>query len=89
MGVIPKFPDDAGRVACAMASCDFMGDGRSVGYAVPNEGDVDVPPTQLNFTAVALGSRRYRAAPGGANLAVASLFAVVMGALYIVWIYVV
>lgn len=54
--VIPRFPGDAGRVACASATCDFMGKGLSVGYALPNEGDTDVPPTALDFAGVTLGS---------------------------------
>jgi hypothetical protein len=53
--VIPKLPDDAGRVACAMATCDFMGKGVGVGYAVPDEGDAEAPATALNFSGVVLG----------------------------------
>jgi len=54
--VIPRFSDDAGRVACASAACDFMGKGVSVGYALPNEGDTDAPPTALDFAGVTLGT---------------------------------
>jgi hypothetical protein len=53
--VIPKFPEDAGRVACAMATCDYAGTGVSVGYVVPNEGDTDAPPPALDFKRVELG----------------------------------
>lgn len=54
--VIPKFPTDDGRKACAAATCDFMGKGLTVGYAVPNEGDADAPPTALDFSGVDLGA---------------------------------
>jgi len=54
--VIPEFPDDAGRIACAMATCDYAGGGVSVGYVVPNEGDEDAPPAALDFKGVLLGN---------------------------------
>lgn len=53
--VIAQYPDEAGRVACAMATCDYDGQGLSVGYVLPNEGDVDVPPAALDFKGVELG----------------------------------
>ncbi|HEY5372161.1 MAG TPA: hypothetical protein VIK01_00680 [Polyangiaceae bacterium] len=51
--VIPKFPDDAGRVQCAQTTCMYDGEGRNVGYAVPNVTE-DAPPVALNFSAVTL-----------------------------------
>jgi hypothetical protein len=55
--VIASFPDEAGRVACAMANCDYDGPGLSVGYVLPNEGDMDTtPPAALDFKDVALGN---------------------------------
>ncbi len=49
--VIPQFPDDAGRVQCAMTTCTYDGEGRNVGYVVPNVGE-DTPPVALDFPAV-------------------------------------
>jgi hypothetical protein len=53
--VIPEVSDEDGRVACAMTGCQYDGEGRSVGYTLPNEGDADAPPAALDFNAVDLG----------------------------------
>ena len=59
--VIAAFPDEAGRVACAMATCEHDAAGRSVGYVLPNEGEPDVPPVTLSFAEVkATGASRAR-----------------------------
>jgi hypothetical protein len=52
--VIPEFPDDAGRVACALTACNYDGEGRSVGYTLPNEAEADAPPAALDFARVEL-----------------------------------
>ncbi len=58
--VIPKFPDDAGRVKCAATSCSYDAEGRNVGYMVPNDGEMSAP-VALDFSAVELdGSNRAR-----------------------------
>jgi hypothetical protein len=50
--VIPLFPDDTGRTTCASTSCTFeAGQGRNVGYTVPNA-DEDAPPAALTFSGV-------------------------------------
>lgn len=56
--VIPQYPTDDGRVECANTSCDFTGgEGRNVGYVVPNIGvDDDAPPAKLAFSGVEPGS---------------------------------
>lgn len=46
--VIPQLSDDAGRMSCAASSCTFDGQGRNVGYVVPNA-DEDVAPVALHF----------------------------------------
>ncbi len=51
--VIPQFPDDAGRVKCADTTCDYAGEGRNVGYAVPNV-DESSAPVALDFSGVTL-----------------------------------
>lgn len=53
--VIADFPDEAGRVACAAATCDYSGSGRSVGYVLPHEGEPDEPPVALDFQGVMRG----------------------------------
>ena len=53
--VISKFPDEAGRVKCAMTSCTYPGEGRNVGYMVPNV-EEDRPPVALDFTGVTLAN---------------------------------
>ena len=55
--VIPKFPDDAGRVGCAESACSYEGEGRNVGYAVPNVGE-DMPPVSLDFKSVEIGQAK-------------------------------
>ena len=58
--VIPMFPDDAGRVQCASTTCTYDGQGRNVGYVVPNM-DESVAPVALPFTGVVLdGATRAR-----------------------------
>ncbi|MEI9952598.1 MAG: hypothetical protein WDO74_27365 [Pseudomonadota bacterium] len=52
--VIPKFPDDSGRVACAESGCSYAGEGRNVGYMLPNI-EEGAPPVALDFAAVSLG----------------------------------
>ena len=56
--VIPQFPDDAGRVKCADTPCDLdSGEGRNVGYVIPNIGvDDDAPPAALVFSGVDPGT---------------------------------
>jgi hypothetical protein len=56
--VIPKFPNDDGRVKCAETPCDLpSGEGRNVGYVIPNIGvDDDAPPAKLVFSAVDPGN---------------------------------
>jgi hypothetical protein len=49
--VIPAFPDDAGRVQCAQTMCTYEGDGRNVGYVIPNLNE-SVPPVALKFSGV-------------------------------------
>ena len=51
--VIPAAPDDSGRMQCAMTSCTYAGEGRNVGYVVPNV-DEDTPPVALDFKGVTL-----------------------------------
>jgi hypothetical protein len=53
--VIPAFPDDAGRVMCAKTTCKFEGEGRNVGYVLPNV-DEKVAPVALRFTGVSKGA---------------------------------
>jgi hypothetical protein len=52
--VIPQNPDDAGRTACALSTCTYPGEGRNVGYALPNLGE-DRAPVALSFTGVSVG----------------------------------
>jgi hypothetical protein len=52
--VIPKYPTDDGRIRCAETTCTFDGEGRNVGYLVPNV-DEDEPPVSLAFTGVEPG----------------------------------
>lgn len=47
--VIPKYPDGGGM--CSETSCTFDGEGRNVGYVVPNV-DEDEPPVSLSFAGV-------------------------------------
>jgi hypothetical protein len=49
--VIVAHPDDTGRTTCAATVCTFDGEGRNVGYVVPNV-DEDAPPVALTFTDV-------------------------------------
>ena len=49
--VIPQHPDDSGRVECANTSCSYDGEGRNVGYVVPNV-DENVDPVALPFSGV-------------------------------------
>lgn len=53
--VIPEFPDDAGRMACAATGCEYEGEGRSVGYTLPNEGDTEAEAATLELSGVELG----------------------------------
>jgi len=58
--VIAQYPDDAGRVACAMSTCTYDGEGRNVGYIVPNL-DEDEAPVALDFSGVVrTGTNRAR-----------------------------
>jgi len=58
--VIPQMPDDSGRVACANTGCTYDGQGRNVGYVVPNA-DENVAPVALPFSGVSLdGATRAR-----------------------------
>jgi hypothetical protein len=58
--VIPKNPDDSGRVACAESGCTYQGEGRNVGYMLPNV-EEDAPPVALDFQAVSVeGAARAR-----------------------------
>ena len=58
--VIPANPGDSGRVACAGSTCNYDGEGRNVGYVVPNV-DENVAPVALPFSGVALdGATRAR-----------------------------
>ena len=58
--VIPAFPMDSGRVMCAMTTCTYAGEGRNVGYAIPNA-DETTPPVALHFQGVTLaGATRAR-----------------------------
>ena len=56
--VIPKFPNDDGRVKCAETPCDLpSGEGRNVGYVIPNIGvDDDASPAKLVFSDVDPGT---------------------------------
>jgi hypothetical protein len=57
--VIAGFPD--GGEQCATTGCDYAGQGRSVGYVLPNEGDADTAPAALDFNGVELeGATRAR-----------------------------
>jgi len=49
--VIPAFPMDSGRVMCAQTTCTYDGQGRNVGYVIPNTTE-DVPPVGLHFAGV-------------------------------------
>jgi hypothetical protein len=58
--VIVEHADDAGRMNCAATACTFEGEGKNVGYVVPNI-DEDEPPTALDFADVdPTGSSRAR-----------------------------
>jgi hypothetical protein len=58
--VIVDFPDEAGRVRCAETVCTYDGEGRNVGYVVPNV-DEEEPPTSLRFMDVdSAGAARAR-----------------------------
>ena len=52
--MIPAAPDDSGRMTCAMTNCTYSGEGRNVGYVIPNM-DEDTPPVPLDFSGVTLG----------------------------------
>jgi hypothetical protein len=56
--VIPAHPTDADRVMCAMSTCTYDAEGRSVGYVLPNEGDETsgTPPASLAFHGVSIGA---------------------------------
>ena len=49
--VIPAHPEDADRVMCASTTCTYDGEGRSVGYMVPNVEESE-PPVSLTFSGV-------------------------------------
>jgi len=49
--VLARLADDAGRMSCAATSCTFDGQGRNVGYVVPNA-DEDTPAVALDFSDV-------------------------------------
>jgi len=49
--VIVEHPGDMGRTTCASTACTFEGEGKNVGYVVPNV-DEDEPPTTLDFADV-------------------------------------
>jgi hypothetical protein len=53
--VIPAFPGDAGRVMCAQTTCTYDGEGRNVGYVVPNMNE-SVAPVGLRFSGVGKGA---------------------------------
>jgi hypothetical protein len=64
--VIPASPDDAGRVQCAMTTCTYDGDGRNVGYVIPNLSEKDVAPVALHLAGVSkAGATRARLALAG------------------------
>jgi hypothetical protein len=65
--VIRAFPEESGRTSCAMATCEYAGSGRSVGYVIPNEGDADRPPVALEFSGVELGDSTRARLVLGAN----------------------
>jgi hypothetical protein len=50
--VIPAFPDEAGRVKCAQTMCPYDGEGRNVGYVVPNRSETAAAPVGLRFSNV-------------------------------------
>ncbi|HET7544607.1 MAG TPA: hypothetical protein VFK05_32280 [Polyangiaceae bacterium] len=52
--VIAEFPGDSGRVACAESGCTYDGEGKNVGYMLPNV-DEDTPPVALDFQGVSVG----------------------------------
>ncbi|HEY4187518.1 MAG TPA: hypothetical protein VGP07_20745 [Polyangia bacterium] len=52
--VIPAYPSDDGRVLCAQTACTYDGQGRNVGYVIPNL-DESVAPVALHFSGVTRG----------------------------------
>jgi hypothetical protein len=52
---IPATPEDAGRVKCAQTTCMYDGDGRNVGYVVPNTSE-NVAPVALHIAGVTKGA---------------------------------
>jgi hypothetical protein len=58
--VIPAMPMDSGRVECAKTACTYDGEGRNVGYVIPNSSE-KLPPVPLTFTGVSkAGATRAR-----------------------------
>jgi len=55
--VIASHPDEEGRVSCAESVCTYEGEGRNVGYTIPNLVEVEqdgVAPVALDFSGVDL-----------------------------------
>ncbi|MES1208235.1 MAG: hypothetical protein ABUS79_20050, partial [Pseudomonadota bacterium] len=50
--VIPAFPQDSGRVMCAMTTCTYDGEGRNVGYLLPSMAETNAVPVALHFPGV-------------------------------------
>jgi len=63
--VIPAVPGEAGRTSCAATACTHDGEGRNVGYVVPNVEEPH-PPVALRLTGVTkAGATRARLALAG------------------------
>jgi hypothetical protein len=63
--VIPSLPGEAGRTSCSATTCTYDGEGRNVGYVVPNVGESN-PPVALRLTGVTkAGATRARLALAG------------------------
>jgi hypothetical protein len=63
--VIAAIPGEPGRIKCAMTTCNYDGEGRNVGYVIPNV-EEKVAPVSLRLTGVSkAGATRARLALAG------------------------
>jgi hypothetical protein len=53
--VIPAFPADSGRIQCAKTMCMYDGEGRNVGYVIPNTSE-NLAPVALHVSGVTKGA---------------------------------
>jgi hypothetical protein len=53
---IAAMPGEPGRVLCAQTTCTYDGEGRNVGYVIPNTSETMIAPVSLPFTGITKGT---------------------------------